>query len=67
MHLHFALNDGWLFTDAADDAFLRGGCGGTYIRTTGQAGQAVLTLRHGQGGTVTIPFTVTRQEGERFD
>jgi len=37
---------------------LRGGCGGTYIRTAGGAGSARLTLTGEQGGAVTIAFTI---------
>ena len=46
-------------------AMLRGGCGGTYVRTTGQAGDATLTLRSAQGGTVTITFHITKEEQEK--
>ena len=41
---------------------LRGGCGGTYVKTTGQAGQATLTLRSDQAQPVQIQFDVTIQE-----
>lgn len=37
---------------------LRGGYGGTYIRTTGSAGDAVLRLYNDQSDTVEIHFTV---------
>ena len=41
---------------------LRGGCGGTYVKTTGQAGLAQLTLAGDQGEPVRIVFNVTISE-----
>jgi beta-galactosidase len=35
---------------------LRGGCGGTYVKTTGRAGEASLTLTCDQAEPVTISF-----------
>ena len=41
---------------------LRGGCGGTYVKTTGQAGRATLTLKSDQAAPVQIQFDITIQE-----
>ena len=40
---------------------LRGGCGGTYVKTTGQAGRATLTLKSDQAAPVQIQFDITIQ------
>jgi beta-galactosidase len=37
---------------------LRGGLGGTYVRTTGETGEASLTLTPGRGEPVTIPLVI---------
>ncbi len=37
---------------------LRGGCGGTYVKTTGQSGAGALTLRCLQAESVRIPFHI---------
>ena len=42
---------------------LRGGMGGLYIRTTGEPGEATLTLRAQNAPAVTIHFTITSGEG----
>ena len=39
---------------------LRGGCGGTYVKTTGEPGRAALTLTCPQAPAVTVTFEVTR-------
>ena len=39
-----------------------GGCGGTYVKTPGQAGLAQLTLAGDQGEPVRIFFNVTISE-----
>ena len=41
---------------------LRGGTGGTYVKTTGQAGEASLTLSHPQAQPVLVRFHVTAEE-----
>jgi beta-galactosidase len=43
---------------------LRGGMGGTYVRSTGVPGRAVLTLSNRQLGEVKIPFTVKLTQSE---
>uniref|UniRef100_I5ARL3 Beta-galactosidase/beta-glucuronidase n=1 Tax=Eubacterium cellulosolvens (strain ATCC 43171 / JCM 9499 / 6) TaxID=633697 RepID=I5ARL3_EUBC6 len=42
---------------------LRGGLGGTYVRTTGETGEALLTIHSPQGGSRQIGFTI--QKGGR--
>ena len=37
---------------------LRGGLGGTYVRTTGETGEALLTIHSPQGGSRQIGFTI---------
>ncbi|MBQ9392650.1 MAG: glycoside hydrolase family 2 protein [Oscillospiraceae bacterium] len=46
-------------------AQLRGGIGGTYVKTTGESGPAALTLRCGHAPPVRIEFTVTKTEEEK--
>ena len=41
---------------------LRGGCGGTYVKTTGTAGPAALYLESDQGGEVCIRFEIEKEE-----
>ena len=41
---------------------LRGGCGGTYVKTTGGCGPGVLTLRCGQAETVCVSFQIEREQ-----
>ena len=41
---------------------LRGGCGGTYVKTAGEAGEASLTLAIRQGERITVRFRITREE-----
>ena len=41
---------------------LRGGCGGTYLRTTGETGQATLTLESDQLGHSTHLFEIIKEE-----
>ncbi len=43
---------------------LRGGSGGTYIRTIGRSGEAILTLRYGEGCEASVQFTVTGRKEE---
>jgi len=43
-------------------AQLRGGCGGTYVKTTGGRGSGALTLRCGQAEPVCIPFEVQTEQ-----
>ena len=45
-----------------DTAELRGGMGGTFVRTLGQSGPAALTLLPGRGAPVRIEFTVHVKE-----
>ena len=40
---------------------LRGGCGGTYVKTTGEPGQATLTLENDQAGVYSEVFEVIRE------
>ena len=44
---------------------LRGGCGGTYVKTVGQQGQAALTLKCQQAPAVTVRFEVTGEQQRR--
>ena len=47
---------------------LKGGMGGTYIKTTGRAGEAVLTIRSGQAEVLKLEFEVETPEGsDRMD
>ena len=41
---------------------LRGGCGGTYVKTTGETGEAVLTLKNDQAGQYTVAFEIIKEE-----
>ena len=41
---------------------LRGGCGGTYVKTTGGRGEGALTLRCGQAEPVRIPFHIETEQ-----
>lgn len=41
---------------------LRGGCGGTYVRTTGGPGEARLILQSEQAGEISIAFTIEARE-----
>ena len=41
---------------------LRGGCGGTYVKTTGETGEAVLTLMNDQAGQYTVAFEIIKEE-----
>ncbi len=43
---------------------LRGGMGGTYLKTTGQSGKAELVISAQHTGTQTIPFQVTAADRE---
>ena len=43
-------------------AQLRGGMGGTYVKTTGDAGDALLILTDEQGEEIRIPFRVSRKD-----
>ncbi len=42
-------------------AQLRGGMGGTYIKTTGESGDAALTLTDERGEEIRIPFRVMKE------
>ena len=41
---------------------LRGGCGGTYVKTTGRTGAGALTLRCAQAEPVRIPFQIEAEQ-----
>lgn len=43
---------------------LQGGMGGTYLKTTGEPGKAVLRISNGQVKTLELEFTITAREGE---
>ena len=46
---------------------LRGGSGGTYIKTIGKSGEAALTLAYGEGCKAAIHFTVTCRKEDNND
>ena len=48
-----------------DAAVLEGGMGGTYVRTVGCAGKAVLTIRTQQTESVRIVFHISKKEEEK--
>ena len=41
---------------------LQGGMGGTYVKTTGQAGEGILTIENAQTGKICEHFQVAREE-----
>jgi beta-galactosidase len=41
---------------------LRGGCGGTYVKTTGEPGQADITLENDQMGQCSLTFEIIKEE-----
>ena len=45
-------------------AMLRGGCGGTYVKTKGKGGQAALILKNEQSVPVRIEFTIRTADGK---
>ena len=45
-------------------AMLRGGCGGTYVKTKGKVGQAALILKNEQSVPVRIEFTIRTADGK---
>ena len=72
-HLHF-FNEAVTaeITGAAEiigskTVLLRGGSGGTYIKTNGASGEATLTLAYGESCEATIKFTVTSRKEEFFN
>ena len=59
-------------TGAADiigpkTVMLRGGSGGTYIKTIGRSGEATLTLAYGEGCKAAIPFNVKCRKEDNND
>ncbi|MCR5802352.1 MAG: glycoside hydrolase family 2 protein [Lachnospiraceae bacterium] len=46
---------------------LKGGMGGTYVRTTEGQGAATLKIQCTQGAQVKIPFTVTQHRSQKLD
>ena len=46
---------------------LRGGSGGTYIKTIGRSGEATLTLAYGEGCKAAIPFNVKCRKEDNND
>ena len=41
---------------------LQGGMGGTYVKTTGQAGEGIMTIENAQTGKICELFQVAREE-----
>lgn len=41
---------------------LQGGMGGTYVKTTGQAGEGILIIENAQTGKICEHFQVAREE-----
>ena len=56
VHLH---PEGPIKVIGPAEAVLRGGMGGTYVKTTGKTGSAALALAAGQGDPVYIRFTIS--------